>query len=98
MLRNVKNGICFIAYREEGNIYAAFSFDDTVLEYRETYDYIMKMLNDAFGIQSCIVEPYEITMSQFIENFTEGQRRDYMSGCCKRIIEYVVCSWRCSRL
>ncbi len=88
MHRNMKNGICFLAYREEeNNTYVAFSFDENTHEFRETYDYIMEMLNDIFFIQSCKVEPFEITMSQFIENLVEGQRRDYMTVSFNRIVE-----------
>lgn len=88
MHRNMKNGICFLAYREEEtNTYVAFSFDENTHEFRETYDYIMEMLNDGFLIQSCKVEPFEITMSQFIENLVEGQRRDYMTVSFTRVIE-----------
>lgn len=88
MHRNMKNGICFLAYREEeNNTYAAFSFDENTHEFRETYDYIMEMLNDGFLIQSCKVEPFEITMSLFIENLVEGQRRDYTTGGFTRIVE-----------
>lgn len=79
--------ICFLAYREEeSNTYAAFSFDENMHAFRGTYDYIMEMLNDGFLIQSCKVEPFEITMSQFVENLVEGQRRDY-TGSLNRIVE-----------
>lgn len=85
MLKNMKNETCFFAYREEHNIYASFSFNDMKYDFKETYDFIMEMLNDGFLIQSIKVEPYEITMSQFVENLVEGQRRDFTTGYQSRI-------------
>lgn len=76
MLKNMKNETAFVIYREETNIYASFCFNDMRYECQEVYDYIIDLLNEGFAIQGCKVEPYEITMSQFIENIVEGQRRD----------------------
>lgn len=84
---NAKNGINFVAYREEQNINASFAFDETLYDLQECYAHIMEMLNDMFGIQNCKVEPYEITMSQFIENLIEATRRDYSNGQQGRIVE-----------
>lgn len=80
MLKNMKNDTAFVAYREENNILATFCFDDMQYKFNEIYDYIMELLNEGFAIQGCKVEPDEITMSHFIENLVEGQRRDFSSG------------------
>lgn len=87
MYRNMINDICFIAYREEQNICAEFSFDDTIHKFRETYDYIMGMLKEVFDIPCCKVEPYEITMREFIENLVEAQRRENITSVYNRVIE-----------
>lgn len=87
MYKNLKNGICFVAYREEYGIYISFSFNDTMYEFKEIYYYIMEMLNDAFEVNNCKVEPYEITMSQFIDNIVEGQRRGYTFCHNDKIVE-----------
>ena len=87
MLKSMKNETVFFIYREDNNMYASFCFNDIQYEFKETYDFIMELLNDGFLIQGVKVEPFEITMSQFIENMVEGQRRDFTSGHNGRITE-----------
>ena len=87
MLRNMKNETAFFVYREENNFYASFCFNDIQYEFNDIYDFIMELLNDGFSIRGCKVEPFEITMSQFIGNLVEGQRRDFTLGCNARITD-----------
>lgn len=87
MLKSMKNETVFFIYREDNNMYASFCFNDIQYEFNEIYNFIMELLNDGFSIQGCKVEPFEITMSQFIENMVEGQRRDLTSGHNSRITE-----------
>ena len=87
MLKSMKNETVFFIYREDNNMYASFCFNDIQYEFKETYDFIMELLNDGFLIQGVKVEPFEITMSQFIENMVEGQRRELTSGHNGRITE-----------
>lgn len=78
MYKNMKNGICYFAYREEGEtILAAFSYDEKKGLFPETYAYILEMLNEIFPIRKVKTEPCEITMYQFYEYLLEAKRRDY---------------------
>lgn len=87
MLKSMKNETVFFIYREDSYMNASFCFNDIQYEFNDIYDFILELLNDGFLIQGCIVEPYEITMSQFIENLVEGQRRNLTSGHSGRIAE-----------
>ena len=87
MYKHMKNGICYFAYREEGDaILAAFSYDQKKGSFCDAYDYILEMLNEIFCIKKVKAEPCEITMYQFYEYLLEVKRRDYFSGWT-RIIE-----------
>lgn len=79
MFSNMKNNLCFLAYREEENsIFATFSYDEKKGTFQDTYDYIAEMLNDVFRIKKMKVNPYEITMYQFIDCLIEAKRRGYL--------------------
>lgn len=81
MYKNMKNGICYFAYREEGAaIWAAFTYDERKGACDDAYDYILGMLNDALCIKKAKSEPCEITMHQYYENLLEGKRRSYVYG------------------
>ena len=57
--KNMKNDLCFFAYREEENsIFAAFSYNEKKGNFQDAYDYIAEMLNDAFQIKKIKVNPY----------------------------------------
>lgn len=76
-----KNGLCFLAYREEEAMtLAAFSYDERKLNYQESYEYILEMLHDTFGVNKIVAEPYQITMFQFFESVLEAQRREYQQN------------------
>ena len=78
MYKNMKNGICYFAYREDGGTtLAAFSYDEKKGSFRDAYDYIIEMLNDVFSIKQVKAEPCEITMYQFYECLLEAKRREY---------------------
>ncbi len=79
--KTISNGLHFIAYREEVGdvILAVFSYDERIYTYRDSYDYILTMLHDTFCISKIKVDPYEITMHQFLECFLEAKRRDYVN-------------------
>ena len=87
MYQNMKNNRTFLVYREEENLISAiFSFDEQKLNFQNVYDGILEMLRDIFGIKRIQVEPYEITMHQFLDCILESKRR----RCCDystRIIE-----------
>ena len=78
MYRNMKNGISFFAYREEGNaIPAAFAYDERKDTIRGAYDHILETLNGIFSVRQSKAEPCEITMYQFYEYLLEVRRRAY---------------------
>lgn len=86
LYRHMKNGICFLAYREEeGAILAAFSFDEKKGSFSDVYDYILEMLHEIFSIRKVKAEPCEITMYQFYECLHEARRREYFSNWMKMI-------------
>ena len=78
MHRNIKNGISYFAYREEGNaILAAFSYDEKNGLFRDVYDYILEILNEIFSVKQVKDETCEITMYQFLDYLLEARRRGY---------------------
>ena len=78
MYKNMKNGICFFAYREEdGALSSAFSYDEKKESFCGAYDYILEMLNEIFPVKKVKAEPYEITTHQFYEYLCEAKRREY---------------------
>lgn len=87
MYHNMKNGICYFAYREEvGVTLAAFSYDEKKGLFHDAYEYILEILNAIFCIRKVKEEPHEITMYQFCEYLHEARRRDYVSSWM-RIVE-----------
>ena len=81
MYKNIKNGITFFAYREEGNaILAAFSYDEKKGTFHEAYNHILENLSSIFSVKQIRSEPCEITMAQFYENLLEVRRRSLFSG------------------
>ena len=79
MEKNLKNYHSFCAYRGgEHVIFAVFSFDEKLEEFKAAYDHILGLLNDAFQIRKVKEQPEEITMYQFLEDITEAKRRDYL--------------------
>lgn len=76
MYQNMKNDRTFLVYREEDNLICAiFSYNEQKLSFRNAYEGILEMLQDIFGIKQVKVEPFEITMHQFMECFLECKRR-----------------------
>ena len=87
LYKNMKNGICYFAYREEEEVtLTAFSYDEKKGSYRDAYDSILGMLNGIFCIKKVKAEPCEITMHQFYEYSLEARRRDFFSNWM-RIVE-----------
>ncbi len=86
--KNIENGLCFAAYREEGEAtYAVFSYDDRANSYNHAYENIFGMLSEFFCVNKIIEEPSEITMYQFLDCLLEGRRREYFNGSFLRIID-----------
>lgn len=80
MYKTMKNGLCFMAFREEGDTtMAAFAYDNRNYTYAEAFDGIFAALDDIFGINRIITEPQEITMTDFSEIMSEAKRRDNIS-------------------
>lgn len=76
MYQNMKNDRTFLVYREEDNLICAiFSYNEQKLSFRNAYEGILEMLQDIFGIKLIKVEPYEITMHQFMDCILESKRR-----------------------
>ena len=82
MYKQLKNGICFFAYREEdvGEItLAVFSYEEKKYTYSASNDYIFSILHDIFCVNKIKTEPQEITTYQFLEYYLEAKRRDYLN-------------------
>lgn len=81
-----QNFLNFFAYQEEnGAIFAAFSYHEQKGSFQDACDYIFGMLADYFSVRKVKVEPYEITMLQFLDHLLEGQKRDYVGGVGKNV-------------
>ena len=80
MYRNMKNGITFLVYREEGAaMLADFSFDEKKNSLHEAYNFLVEILSSKFSIKVIKNEPCEITMSQFYEDLNEARRRGILN-------------------
>lgn len=81
MYSTMKNGLAFLAYREEteNRVLAAFSYDEKRESFCDAYAYVVDMLNSAFQIRKFKGVPCEITMFQFLDYLLEARRRDYMN-------------------
>lgn len=84
MYQNMKNGICYFAYREEAEVtLAAFSYDEKKWLFHDAYEYILEMLYAIFCIKKVKEEPHEITMYQFYDYLLEARRREYFISWMK---------------
>ena len=84
MYRNIRNGLTFFAYREEGDsLFADFSFDEKTESFASAYRAILELLDDAFLIQNVKEEPFEITTQQYLEGIEECRRHDYFRASTK---------------
>lgn len=73
MYQNLKNGVCYFAYREEETVVlAAFSYDERKGIYRDAYDNILAALHEVFCIKGVKAEPCEITVYRFFECLIEA--------------------------
>lgn len=76
-----KNGVVFVAYREEENaVLAAFCVDEQSLSFDEGYGFISEMLSADLGVRKIRSEPREITLIEFYECALEARRRNYFNG------------------
>ena len=76
MYQNLKNGITFVAYREENDsVSATFSYDERKGTFDEAYDYITGILSDVFSVTKISSEPDEITAAKCYDCFLEAKRR-----------------------
>ncbi len=81
MYKFLRNNMTFLIYREEENyLLATFSYDDTKGSFQDAYDQVTGLLRDTFLIKKISKEPEEITMYQFLENFEETRRHDFMQS------------------
>jgi replication-associated recombination protein RarA len=70
----------FFFFSEGGNVMnASFSYDEQKKTFDDVYDFLIGLLNDNFKVSRKIVECYEITMCQFIENMLEARRRENLN-------------------
>lgn len=80
MLKNMKNDVSFLAYREEENsVFAAFSYHEKKGTFQDICRYLLEMLKDDLRIKKLKTEPCEITMYQFMDCFFEARRREYVT-------------------
>ena len=80
MDKNTKNDVNFFVYREEEKLVcAAFCYNEQKMSFDDAYDHILGMLNDDFDIRQIRTEPEEITMYRYLDDLTEGKRRDFMN-------------------
>ncbi len=80
MDKNTRNDVNFFVYREEENlVYAAFCYSEQKMSFDDAYDHILGMLNDGFDIRQIRTDPEEITMYRYLDDLTEGRRRDFMN-------------------
>lgn len=87
MYQNLKNDRTFLMYREEENmIFAIFSYNEKKLTFQNAYDSLLELLQDTFSIKTVKVEPYEITMYEFLDCILEAKRRE-LFNISNRIIE-----------
>ena len=78
MDKNTKNDVNFFVYREEEKLVcAAFCYSEQKMSFDDAYDHILGMLNDDFDIRQIRTEPEEITMYRYLDDLTEGKRRDF---------------------
>lgn len=79
MYHNMKNGLTFIAYREEETtLFVALAIDEDIWHLSETCDYICEILNEYFGVKRIEMKPEEITTFDFVDCFIEAKRRRYV--------------------
>ncbi len=87
--KNIKNGVCFFAYREETNaVLAVFCYEEKKEPFRSTFNYIFEILSSVFAVRKTAAEPCEITMYDFFDCILESKRRDYLSNWT-RVVEAV---------
>ena len=85
--RNVKNGVNFLAYREEENAtYASFCYNEQKMTFQDAYEHILEMLDKDLGVNRIRQDPSEITMYDFLDDLMEARRRDFM-GWSVRFLE-----------
>lgn len=79
MYRNSKNGLGFLAYRQETDdkILAVLFFDERRETLENVYDYIIEVLESVFEIKRIQFTPNEITMYEILDCFREAKRRGF---------------------
>lgn len=86
MYKNMKNGVCYFAYREEEEVtLAAFSYDERRWKFCDAHEYILETLNEIFSVRKVKVEPSEVTMYRFYEYLLEAKRREYCHNWMRMI-------------
>ena len=79
MYKNIKNDLCFFAFREQENVTSAvFSYNERKISFHDAFECIFEMLNDVFLIKRIKASPYEITMFECLEYLLEARRREYV--------------------
>ena len=75
----IRNGVNFIAYREEENrLLAVFSYNEQSISYDAALSELSEQLNSCFEYKGMSSEPYEITTYDYIDAMRECRRRQYM--------------------
>ena len=79
IFRNIRNGLSFFAFREEGDsLYADFSFDENSDSLSSAYNTILEIMDEKFLIKTVKEEPFEIIIHQFFDDLEECRRREYL--------------------
>lgn len=87
MYKNIKNDLCFFAFREQENVTSAvFSYSERKISFHDAFECIFEMLNDVFLIKRIKASPYEITMFECLEYLLEARRREYVD-ISNRLVE-----------
>ena len=78
--KQLRNGLTFLAYREEGDsLFAAFAFDENSDSFSSAYNTVLELLAGSFLIKTVKEKPTEITVHQFFDCIEECRRHEYFN-------------------
>ena len=81
VMKNIENDMVLFFYGDNQNgMKACFSYNENKLDFDETYNYLIDLLNGLVSVRFVISTYYEITMPKFINNINEGRRRDHVQS------------------
>lgn len=86
--KQLRNGLTFFAYREEGSsLFADLAFDENSDSLSSAYSTILELLEGSFNIKTVREDPSEITIYQFYENIEECRRHDYFNCGIYKLVQ-----------